>query len=208
MSESIILIGAGGHALSVLDSAISSGVKIRGFVDEHKSGSYLGFPILGKSVLEIPHYQNYRYHIAIGNCARRREWFSFLQYHNLELANIIDPTAILSKMASIGVGNYIGKLAVIIAGSSIGDNNLINTKALIEHGCTVHNHSNLSTNSIINGDVNVEDCVFLGSSAICNGQISLGRESTIGSGSVVIRDVAPYCTVAGIPARVIHGRRH
>lgn len=50
----------------------------------------------------------------------------------------------------------------------------------------------------------IEDNVVIGAGAAVIGRIRVGRDSKIGSGSVVIRDVPPHSTVVGIPGRVIH----
>jgi sugar O-acyltransferase (sialic acid O-acetyltransferase NeuD family) len=199
----LILIGAGGHSCSVMDSAISSGHVVVGFIDEIATGQHLGIPILGKGLGDIHRCHDYAYHIAIGNCQVRRRWYNILADLGLEVVNIIDPSAIISSYSHIGTGNFVGKMAIISAGTSIGDNNIINTNALIEHGCRIGNHANISTKSTLNGDVIVDDEVFFGSNAVCNGQKRLGFQCVVGSGSVVTRDVEPFSTVAGVPARVI-----
>ncbi len=50
----------------------------------------------------------------------------------------------------------------------------------------------------------IEDNVVIGAGAAVIGRIRVGRDSKIGSGSVVIRDVPPNSTVVGVPGRVIH----
>lgn len=201
--KKIILVGAGGHSKSVVDSIQKDQFELCGFLDENQVGMHMNYPIFGKRVEDIPHYEQYAYFVAIGNVDFRRKWYEKLKNMNLELVNIIDPSAIISLNAHIGIGNFIGKYAVINAGAEIGDNNVINTKALIEHECKVGNHIHLSTNATINGNVVVEDSVFIGSTAVCNGQLKIGEHSIVGSGSVVIRDVEPYCVVAGVPVKII-----
>ncbi len=49
----------------------------------------------------------------------------------------------------------------------------------------------------------VEDNVVVGSGAKVLGAFRIGRNSKIGSGSVVIREVPPNSTVVGVPAKVI-----
>lgn len=201
--QDIILIGAGGHAMSVVESVDSSRQRIYGFVDAEKTGSWLGLPILGREIQEVPNYKQYHYLVAIGDVFQRREYYQTIQSLGLKAANIIDSTAIISPTVVMGVGNYVGKLAIINAGTVIGNNNLINTKALLEHNCQVENHTNISTNTTLNGDVVLEDGVFFGSCSVSNGQLRFGEFSIVGSGSVVIGDVEPHTTVVGAPARVI-----
>ncbi|MCR4678875.1 MAG: acetyltransferase [Lachnospiraceae bacterium] len=204
--ERLIMIGAGGHAESVADSIDSSLYKLVGFIDSNKTGEHMGLPILGKDITEVSNYHEYVYFVSIGDVVYRENWFNRLIDLGLSVINIIDKTALISKTATIGVGNFVGKLAIINAGTKVGDNNVINTKALIEHECRIGSHTHLSTNSTINGDVIVEDSVFLGSTAVCNGQLKIGCHSIIGSGSVVIKDVEPWTTVVGTPARVVKRR--
>jgi serine O-acetyltransferase len=45
--------------------------------------------------------------------------------------------------------------------------------------------------------------VLLGAGAKVLGNIEVGRGAKVGAGSVVLRDVPPHATVAGIPARVV-----
>ena len=51
----------------------------------------------------------------------------------------------------------------------------------------------------------VEDCVIIGAGATILGPVTIGRNSRIGSGSVVVNSVPPDCTVVGIPGKVVEG---
>lgn len=51
----------------------------------------------------------------------------------------------------------------------------------------------------------VEDCVVIGAGATILGPVTIGRNSKIGSGSVVVSPVPPNSTVVGIPGRVVEG---
>ena len=51
----------------------------------------------------------------------------------------------------------------------------------------------------------VEDCVIIGAGATVLGPVVLGRNSRIGSGSVVVKDVPENSTVVGVPGKVVEG---
>jgi serine O-acetyltransferase len=51
----------------------------------------------------------------------------------------------------------------------------------------------------------IEDGVLIGVDATILGPVTIGRNSKIGSGSVVLDSVPPDCTVVGIPGRVVKG---
>jgi serine O-acetyltransferase len=49
----------------------------------------------------------------------------------------------------------------------------------------------------------LEDGVVIGCGAKVLGNVTIGRDSQIGSGSVVVKTVPPHCTVVGIPGKII-----
>lgn len=55
-------------------------------------------------------------------------------------------------------------------------------------------------------DIFIEDDVWVGARAIILKGVRVGRGSIIAAGSVVNKNVPPYTTIAGIPARIV-GRR-
>lgn len=205
--EKLIIIGAGGYAKSVLDSVDYFNYEMVGFLDEYKKEKeHLGYPILANSLDELENKESFVYIIAIGNNSARKIWFERLQKLHLRLVNVVDKSAIVSPYAQVGNGCFIGKMAIVNSNAVVGDNCIVNTKALLEHGCYLDRHVNISTNSVLNGDVYVEDGAFVGSSSVTIGQLRIGAWSTVGAGAVVVRNVEPLTTVAGIPAKVI-GRK-
>jgi len=49
----------------------------------------------------------------------------------------------------------------------------------------------------------IKSCVLIGAGAKIIGNITVGEGAKIGAGSVVLEDVAPHTTVAGVPAKII-----
>jgi serine O-acetyltransferase len=49
----------------------------------------------------------------------------------------------------------------------------------------------------------IGDGVMIGAGATVLGNITVGAMSKVAAGSVVLKDVPPHCTVAGVPARVV-----
>lgn len=202
----VIFIGAGEYAESVYDSIQKEEYELVGFVDKYKKGYHIGKPILSATIEELCNFKDYTYFISIGDVKQREKQFEEVKKLGLETINIIDKTAIISNSVKIGTGNFIGKMSIVNSGTVIGDNNMINSRALIEHHCKIMNHTRISTSTTINGAVIVEDGVYLGSMACCIGQQKLGEFSVVGAGAVVLGDVESYCTVVGVPAKVIKRR--
>lgn len=204
MKKNVILIGAGGYSKSVLDSLNTAEYQMFAFIDERKDlKEHLGFPVIGNDFCDINNKNDYVYFVSIGNNERRKIWFDKLIENKLEIINVIDETAIISKKAEIGIGCFVGKMAIINSCSSIGDNTIINTKSLIEHGCTVGDHVNISTGSIINGDVIVGNGSTLYSGTVVIGQKRVGSWTITGAGTIVTKDLPDNVLAVGVPAKIV-----
>lgn len=199
--KNLYIIGAGGYAKSVLDSLNLSDFTFKGFIDDYKSGTHLGYPIVADNLDAIYTGNNTYFFIAIGDNIKREKWYSIIKSHNYKLITVIDQSSIVSKNATLGEGCFVGKMAIVNAKAIVGDNCIINTKALVEHGVKISNHVNVSTNTVLNGDVNVGEGAFIGSSSVVNGQLTIGNWATVGSGAVVTKNVNEKTVVAGVPAR-------
>ena len=202
--EKLILIGAGGFAKSVLDSVDYFNYEMIGFIDEFAAKKrHLGYPVIARSLDEIKDKKEYFYFVCIGDNHHRRRWYDRIVQDELRIINVVDPSAMVSKNATIGTGCFIGKMSIVNSGVSIGNNCIINTKSLVEHGCRISDYANISTNSVLNGDVSVGIGSFVGSSSVTIGQRHIGNWATVGAGAVVIRDVPDGMIYAGIPAKKV-----
>ncbi|MDP3684894.1 MAG: DapH/DapD/GlmU-related protein, partial [Ignavibacteria bacterium] len=49
----------------------------------------------------------------------------------------------------------------------------------------------------------VEDDVLIGANAVVLEGVRIGKGAVIAAGSVVVKDVEPYCVMAGVPAKLL-----
>lgn len=187
----IILIGGGGHCISVID-VIEKENKyvIKGILDSNKeSESVLGYPILGDDKI-IPELiaKNVFFLITVGQIKTygiRRKISEKLEESKAKLATVISPLAYVSDYAKIEEGSVIMHHAFINAESQIGRHCIINTKANIEHGVQVGDFCHISTCSVVNGDSIVEYGTFVGSNATISNGIVIKKDSIISAGKFV-----------------------
>jgi serine O-acetyltransferase len=95
----------------------------------------------------------------------------------------------------------IGSGVLIDHGTSV----VIGETAVVEDNVSMLHEVTLGGTGKAAGDRHpkVRRGVLIGAGAKILGNIEIGAGSKVGAGSVVLRDVPPHCTVAGIPARVV-----
>lgn len=206
----LLLIGGGGHCHSVIESIERSNLFTIAAISDipsKKGARILDYEInlADDEILQFS-TSDLKYLITIGQIktpAPRIKMYEFLKSHNLPLAVISDPGAIISKRSILGEGTVVLRNCFINTGVSIGVNCIINTGAMIEHDSKIGNHTHISTGAIINGDCTVGDECFIGSGAIISNGVSVCSNSLVGAGSVVFKDIKIPGTYIGNPARKV-----
>ena len=191
LKKNIVLIGGGGHCISVID-IIENGTdfNILGVLDSNvRENNILGYKILGDDNL-IPDLvnENTYFLITVGqikNYTKRENIAKKLTESNAKLATVISPLAYVSKHAHIEQGTVIMNYAVVNAKSKIGKNCIINTMSNIEHGVSIGDFCHISTCAVINGDSEVGRGSFIGSNATISNGISVKENSIISAGKFI-----------------------
>lgn len=91
-----------------------------------------------------------------------------------------------TRLAYGGIGVVIGKDAVI------------GCDCVIESDVTIGGRNNIPAMPVIG------DRVFIGTGAKILGDICIGNNSIIGANAVVLHSVPDNCSVAGVPAKILH----
>jgi sugar O-acyltransferase (sialic acid O-acetyltransferase NeuD family) len=198
MKEKIILIGGGGHCKACIDVIEQAGVfQIAGIVDmtEKMHQKIFGYEIIAtdSNLPDLPKKYSH-FLITLGQVKspdRRIELFETLKSLGAHFPTILSPHAYISKHAQIGEGTIVMHHALINAGAKIGNNCIINNKALIEHDAIIGNHCHIATGAVINGGVRVGSGTFFGSNSVTKEFIDIGRNSIIGCGAKIIKNVPP-----------------
>jgi len=200
-SSEINIIGAGGHARSVIALLEQTNFNIAGIYDEsfEKSNTekISGHSLLGK----VPGKEK-KIILAIGdNITRKKFFYEFAE--NIFVEKIFHPTAIVEMRTSFGKANLVFAGSIINTEAKVGDNNIINTRSLIEHEATIGNHNHISVGAIICGRVRIGSCCFIGAGTVVIDKITICDNVTIGANAVVVKNINEPGIYVGNPARKI-----
>jgi sugar O-acyltransferase (sialic acid O-acetyltransferase NeuD family) len=205
--EKIILVGGGGHCVSVIDVIeCQNNFEIAGIVDRKE---LIGQSILGHKIIAdddaldklVIEYRNFI--ISIGHIETnltRVRLFNLVKKLGGFFPKIISPKSYVSKYAFIDEGTIVMHHALVNANTQIGKNSIVNTGSVVEHDSTIGNHSHVATGAYVNGKCHVDSNVFVGSRAVLFQGCHVGAGSLIGAGSVVTKHVEANSLVAGVPA--------
>ena len=192
--KKIILIGAGGHAVSCIDVIKKEKkFKIIGLVDNNKNigEHFLDFKIIGKDsdLRKLRKITKYAFVTVgqIGLSEIRKKIFSNLIKLNFIVPNIISPISYVSKDATFKQGSIVHHGAIVNSLAEVGNNCIINSRSLIEHGVKVGSHTHVSTSAVINGDTQIGEECFIGSNAVIRNNIKIKKRSFIKMGEKILK---------------------
>ena len=199
--KEVYLIGAGGHARSLLNLLELNLYSVRGIFDDYykESEEVNGYPLLGK-LSDIQ--TDYRLVIARGECQKRSELYQQYQIQLIK-ENLIHPQALIEKRMMIGNDNQIFAKVYINTNVVLGNNNLLNSGCILEHEVVVGNHNHISVGAILCGRSRIGDCCFIGAGAVIIDKVNICNSVVVGANSTVVEDIKEPGVYVGCPARKI-----
>ncbi len=212
-SAQLLILGAGGHAAVVAESAQRAGFSVVGIAStEAPNGgaplqalAYVGDPDdaceMGATRIDAMVRDGVRLIAAVGDAAIRARWMT--RFGSNAFATIVDPSAVVSPSATLGIGVFIGTRAVVHARASVSDGAILNTACVVEHDCVIGECAHISPAAVLCGGVHVGAHAHIGAGAVIIPLMAIGARARIGAGAVVVRAVEADTTVMGVPARSV-----
>jgi sugar O-acyltransferase (sialic acid O-acetyltransferase NeuD family) len=208
------LIGAGGHGREVMPMLRSTlQGKIEGlncellFVVENleketRINGYRTISLKAFFELEGSKYFN----IAIGDSRVRQRIAEACLARLIEPFSLVAGSVILLDDNEIGEGCMISEQTIITSNVRIGRFFQANNQCNISHDCVIGDYVTLAPGVKCNGNVTIGNHAYIGAGALIkqgrHGKpLLIGEGAVVGMGAVVIKDVEPYTTVVGNPAK-------
>ena len=206
----LLLLGAGGHARVVAETALSSGSFSRiAFLDDRCSGpaqlpDQLGWPVIGPFTAALDPQVRLQFQaalVAIGNAAVRLQWLQSLAAAGYKVPILIHPTAWVSPSAQLGDGSVVFAQAAIQAQAVIGSGAILNTGCSVDHDAQLGDGVHICPGARLAGKVQVGNRSWVGMGSSVIQQVTIGADVTVGAGASVVRDLPDGVTAVGVPAR-------
>ena len=198
----VIIVGAGGHCVSVLDAAFSMKRKVIFIVDpNYEKPELMGVSVLPK-IENIPQLGSVEFVVAIGNNELRKKLSENI-LETFPYANfgcVIHRTAYVSETSRLDNNSVILGNAFIGPEVTIGFGGIVNTGATIDHCCKIDKFVSISPGVNIGGDCVIEKSSFIGIGATISNGINIAAYTMVGAGAVVLSHTKENSLYVGIPA--------
>jgi len=208
MKIPFVIVGSGGHALSVANVARSCDCRLVAFVDDKKAGYTLsGVPIITQGHCKAS-FKTAHYAIAIADNAIRER---VSKEYMTDLSNAVFPT-LVHKSSVIGCDVKIGQGTIVMPLAHIGPNSLVdefcilNTCSSIDHDCCMQSYSSLAPRAVCGGTVEIGTRSAISIGAVINHDLKIGSDSIIGANSYVNSLIANNVVAYGSPCKIIRSR--
>ena len=148
------------------------------------------------------------FNIAIADSKLRQKIASKFLSHDIQPISIACKTVTLLDECDIGEGSILCTHSILTSNIKIGKYFHSNLDSYVAHDCIIGDFVTFAPRVHCNGNIIIQDYAYIGTGAIIkqgtdNKPLVIGEGAIVGMGAVVTKDVAPYTTVIGNPARPI-----
>ena len=203
----MIVVGGGGHALSIAEFA---GSLIEGYLANEPNPEMTGDWFGDDSKAATLASEGKKFHIAfvysgLPVMAQREALINRYKSEGCRFETLIAPTAIVSPKSEIGEGSVIMQMAVINR-ADIGENCVVNTGAIVEHDCKVGDNTFIGPGAVIGGFTHIGRNCFIGLGARIGNNITIADNVTVAMGAIVNKNLTEPVIYHGNPLRLYKGR--
>lgn len=211
------LFGAGGFArevmpfvtgyMSIFTRASAETTNRLFFVEScPKQNELNGYPVISeKEFFEIECGERF-FNVAIGDSRARERIANECIANGAKSMPVHSPHSIVYDYNEIDEGAILCAHTMITSNAKIGKYFHSNIYSYVAHDCVIGDYVTFAPNVHCNGNVHIHNHAYIGTGAVIKqGSLSkplvIGEGAVVGMGAVVTKDVPPFTTVVGSPAR-------
>lgn len=204
--DKVCVFGYSGHSYVIIDSLLKLGYEIKGYFNKTELEfnpfelAYLGFETDADFIVKVGSDFVFP---AVGDNYTRVKLIDLFEKHELKQLVLIDPSAIVSQQATIGLNTFVAPGAVINSLATIGKGVIVNSNSIIEHNVTIEDYCHTAPGSVLCGGVTIGRLSFVGANAVVKEYCNIGNGCIIGAGATVLANVPNSEKWVGTPARKI-----
>lgn len=202
--QKYVIIGTGGHAMSIQDLITNEGGEVKYFIGHDETLSDVkNIPVLSVNEMQkLP--VNINLVFGIGNFAVRNKVLKEvgLVVPDSRFPPLVHSTSYVSKSAKLGFGTIVFAKAYVGPNSTVGKFSVLNTASSIDHDCLVGDQNFVAPGVIFAGGVKTGHNCFIGMGSLISSQISLGQNSVVAANSFVNENIPNNSFAAGTPAKL------
>jgi sugar O-acyltransferase (sialic acid O-acetyltransferase NeuD family) len=208
-TNTVVVIGGGGHAKVLIGVIRKLPWGIAGYVDPRDVGRVLGVAYAGgDDVLPdlLARHPGCAAAMGVGKVDatdRRSRIQDAAEALGYRFPAIVSPDAIVNDEVELGAGTAVFDGAVVNPGVVTGPICVVNTNATVEHDCQLGTNVHVATGATVSGGVTIGDHTFVGAGAVVIHGVRIAPGCLIGAGAVVTADLTEPGTYVGAPARRI-----
>jgi sugar O-acyltransferase (sialic acid O-acetyltransferase NeuD family) len=164
----LLLVGAGGHARTVVDALNDNGHEILAYTALDPS-TWLDAPYLSDEDAKPGDFDGFVMGVGgvMGDMlAARLELFRAYQARGFEAVTLIHSTAYVAPGAAVADGATILPRSAINLGAVIGPAAIINTGAIVEHDVRIGAGAHVAPGAVVLGAAHVGDNAMIGAGAV------------------------------------------
>ncbi len=210
--KDLYIVGAGGFGREVAwlverINTVEPTWNIVGFIDDAEERQHTevnGYKVLGGCDYFKELQGEYWIICTIGASKVRKQVIEKLKKHSsVRFATLVDPSVILSSTVELGEGTIFCAGTIATVNIKVGNHVIVNLDCTVGHDAILEDYVTVYPSVNISGNTLMKECVELGTGTqIIQGK-TVEKESIVGAGAVVVKDIPAKCTAVGAPAKPI-----
>ena len=200
--QEVILIGAGGHAMSLAEFAAEN---ILGYLANEENPDMPGKWFGPDSEAERLAAEGEVFHMAfvysgLPVMKKRRELIKEYKSKGADFISLIAPTAVVTPNSRIGKGSAVMNGAIVNR-AVLGENVVVNSGAIIEHDCRIGDNTFIGPGAVVGGFTKIGENCFIGLGARISNGITIGNDISVAMGAIVTRNLTEPGIYHGNPLK-------